>query len=125
MWGSGGAGVRWDPSHVEGTGMSWDHGCFAASNPSTFSGAGGGGPTGEAGFLHHEAEVAWSRGLEPVACPLPHKEARQYVWAAACLPPTAASASSLQVTHEDVSWGPSSWRPSGNEFWVAELAWPS
>ena len=89
----------------------------------TFSGAGGGGvPPGEAGALHHEAEVAWeSLGIGACAG-LPTAAQGGQTICVGCSVPAAyrCISPSLQVTHEDVSWGPSSWRPSGNEFWVAE-----
>ena len=118
-----GAGVRWDPSHVEGTGMSWDHGRFAASNPRhVLRCRGWGVPPGEAGALHHEAEVAWESWGIGASAGLPTAAQGGQTICVGCSVPAAYRriSPSLQVTHEDVSWGPSSWRPSGNEFWVAE-----
>ena len=118
-----GTGVRWDPSHVEGTGMSWDHGWFAASNPGhvLWVGAGGGVPPGEVGTLYPEAEVVWELWGIGAGTGLPTAPSGGQTMCMGCSVPDTYRlvTPSLQVTH-DVSWGPSSWKPSGNEFWVTE-----
>lgn len=88
-WDVGVCGVGQEGDGIPAGGRHWDElGPWAAllpPTPGTFSGAGVGVPPGEAGAPSPEAEVAWeSLGIGACAgCPLSHKEARQYVWAAA------------------------------------------
>lgn len=89
----------------------------------TFSGLGRGGgvPPGEVGTLYPEAEVVWELWGIGAGTGLPTAPSGGQTMCMGCSVPDTYRlvTPSLQLTH-DVSWGPSSWKPSGNEFWVTE-----
>lgn len=82
----------------------------------TFSG--GFVPPGEMRALHHEAEVAWGSWGTGAGAGLPTAPRGGQTMCVGCSMTAAYRrlTPSLQMTHEDVSGSPSSWKRSGNSF---------